>query len=188
MFTGIIEETGVVRDAPAGSGRLVVESSLAGLSAGESISVNGACLTLEGAPSGGRLSFRLSPETLSRTTLGRLLPGERVNLERALRLSDRLGGHLVTGHVDARGRVGAVREVPGGREMVIGFPASLARYLVEKGSVAVEGVSLTVASVSGTRLSVALVAFTLERTSLGEKRPGHEVNLEIDILARYLRG
>lgn len=196
MFTGIIETTGTVV-ARRGPG-LAVEPAVRfkGLKRGESVAVDGVCLTVE-AEKGGRLSFWLLPETVRASTLGKLRVGDRVNLERALRVGDRLGGHLLLGHVDGRGRVES-RE-PKGRSLTlqIRIPPRLAAFLVPKGPIAVDGVSLTLgASVPGTRripgtdskVEVHLVAHTLQATALGAKRVGQEVNLEADLVAKYLRG
>jgi len=185
MFTGIIEVCGKTKEISTGKGRLSIETGWPDVQAGESIAVNGACLTVRQSAKG-LLVFDLSRETLQRTTLGRLRTGAPVNLERALRLSDRLGGHLVTGHVDGKGRIVNLRKIGSGKEMSVYFPTELRKYLFLKGAVAVEGVSLTVAGLSGSRFSAALVPYTLEKTNLGEKRVGDEVNLEVDILARYL--
>jgi riboflavin synthase len=164
----------------------VVETGFADVQLGESIAVNGACLTVSRAESG-VVGFDVSPETLKKTTLGSVGRGEAVNLERALRLSDRLGGHLVTGHVDAAGRIVALKGSGSGKEMAVIFPAELRRYLAPKGSVAVDGVSLTIAALHGCRVTLALVPHTLKSTNLAQKRVGDRVNLEIDPIARYLR-
>jgi riboflavin synthase len=134
------------------------------------------------------LAFDLSSETLSRTSLGGLSPGAPVNLERPLTLLSRLGGHLVQGHVDGVGEVVEVREVPPGREVTIRVPDRLRRYVVEKGSIAVDGVSLTVTGVEDRAFGVALVPFTLAATTLGSVRAGDRVNLEVDVVARYVEG
>lgn len=193
MFTGIVEGTGqvvAVRAVSEGGSRLVVQagwlSGAGGARPGDSISVDGACLTVVALEGSNTLAFDLSPETLGRTTLGTRHPGEAVNLERALRLSDRLGGHLVLGHVDGIGEVQWVREVPGGREMAVRAPQALLPYLAEKGSVAVDGVSLTVAGLEPEGFRVALVPFTLEHTTLGRARAGRRVHIEVDVVARYV--
>ncbi|HNQ36032.1 MAG TPA: riboflavin synthase [bacterium] len=183
MFTGIIQDLGRVERIAAG--RLRLRTALAGLEAGESVAVNGVCLTVTGT--GAAAEFDLSPETRRRTALGRLRPGDRVNLERALRLSDRLGGHLVTGHVDGVARILTVRRTGTGRELSVAFPGRLRPYLAVKGSVALDGVSLTIAGLTGAKLTVALIPFTLEQTTLGGKRPGETLNIEVDALARYLK-
>jgi len=158
---------------------------LARLALGESIAVNGACLTVTGRR-GRRFTADVSPETLRRTTLGGLAPGTRVNLERALRLGDRLGGHIVQGHVDGVGRVEAID--PDGDWLAYRFRAAraVAPYLIEKGSIAVDGVSLTVAACRGSRFTVALVPHTLAQTNLAARRPGDLVNLEADVLLKQI--
>jgi riboflavin synthase len=185
MFTGIVEERGRVRTLDGG--RLVVACRTVGDDAamGDSVAVNGVCLTVVGAAPGS-LSFDMAPETLSRTTLSRLRPDDPVNLERPLTLASRLGGHLVQGHVDG---VGTVRSSSGngqGIRLRIALPERLRPYMVEKGSVAVDGVSLTVAAADEEGFEVALVPHTLEVTTLGARRPGDEVNLEADVLAKYV--
>jgi riboflavin synthase len=190
MFTGIVEELGTVRRAGsrlAVSARKVVDDS----EPGSSMSVNGVCLTVvERASEDGAalLSFDLSPETLDRSSLGRLEPGDGVNLERPVTLVTRLGGHLVQGHVDGVGEVRTIEETPPGRTMTINVPESLRRYVVEKGSIAVDGVSLTVAIVEEGRFRVALVPFTLEATTFGGAKVGDPVNLEVDVVAKYVEG
>jgi riboflavin synthase alpha subunit len=186
MFTGIVESLGKVRGVAQGRTGLVIETGFQDVRLGESIAVNGACLTVSRSGSG-VVGFDISPETLKKTTLGSLRKGEAVNLERALRLGDRLGGHLMTGHVDAAGRIAAIKAVASGKELAVLFPAELRRYLALKGSVAVEGVSLTIAAVHGCRVTLALVPHTLQNTNLAKKRVGDRVNLEVDPIARYLR-
>jgi riboflavin synthase len=188
MFTGLVETLGVVRGhGAAGAGvRLTVAATIAAdLQVGASVAVNGACLTVVGAERG-TCSFDVGPETLRRTNLGDLQDGDRVNLERALRLSDRLGGHLVQGHVDGVGRV--AERVPQGECETVWFECvpELASQMVSKGSVAVDGVSLTLVDVLTDRFSVALIPHTLAQTTLGFKGPGSAVNLETDLLAKYV--
>jgi riboflavin synthase len=185
MFTGIVEETGEIRSALPG--RLVVACRGAPASrVGDSIAVNGVCLTVVDAADG-TLAFDVSPETRSRTALGALEAGSRVNLERPVTLSARLGGHLVQGHVDGVGSVTAVEpDDEGGAVVVIRLPEDLARYLVEKGSLAVDGVSLTVAGVEGDAVRIALIPHTRTATTLGGLHPGDAVNVEIDVIARYV--
>ena len=189
MFTGIVETTGrVAQRARRGPGaRLTIAGArgLSRLALGESIAVNGACLTVS-ARRGRLFAVDVSPETLRRTTLGRLVPRARVNLERALRVGDRLGGHVVLGHVDGVGTLDAIRPDADWTEYRFSAPASLARYLVEKGSIAVDGVSLTVFACRGRRFTVALIPHTLARTTLGERRPGDPVNLEADVLMKHV--
>jgi len=190
MFTGLVCDTAVVeRIVPRQGGmRLTLRPSrlcVEDLSPGESVACSGACLTVVERGEG-LLRFDAVPETLSRTTLGNWRPGTRVNLERALTLADRLGGHLVQGHVDAVAEVvGRAAEGQGAR-LAIRLPPGLAPLVAEKGSIAVDGVSLTVAAVGGDRFEVALIPETLSRTTLGEVGPGVRVNLEADLVARYL--
>ena len=191
MFTGIVEGTGSVAAlaaaADASGARLEVDAPwLAGqLALGESVAVNGCCLTVaEPTPAG--FAADLVAETLRRTALGGLEAGARVNLERPLPLGGRLGGHLVQGHVDGVARVLARTPVGDGEEVRIELPPDLERYLVEKGSIAVDGVSLTVAATGPGWFGVALVPHTLEVTTLGGRRPGDPVQLEVDVVAKYV--
>jgi riboflavin synthase len=191
MFTGIVEGTGLVRElrrVPRGA-RLVVDAAAVlrdgGVRIGDSVAVNGVCLTVA-ALDGGAFAADLSPETLARTTLSRLAPGAAVNLERPLPAAGRLGGHIVQGHVDGVARVVALRDDGEARRIEIAPPQALRKYIVDKGSVAVDGVSLTVAGTSGPRFGVALIPHTCAATTLGELEPGREVNLEVDILAKYV--
>jgi riboflavin synthase len=189
MFTGLVEALGTVRLVQVdGSGTLlaIAEPALATESnIGDSIAVNGACLTVV-AKDHETFSFQAGPETLQRTNLGELLPGDRVNLERSLRLGDRLGGHLVQGHVDGLGRI-AERHKQGEWELIwFTCAPDLAVQMVSKGSVAVDGVSLTLVDVAADRFSIALIPHTLERTTLGFKAVGAAVNLETDLFAKYV--
>ena len=203
MFTGLIEACVPARRLlPRGSGvRLVVASPGPdwALARGASIAVSGACLSLvaradprtgEPVPDDdprGDLVFDLSAETLARTWFGAIEPGRRVNLERALRLDARLDGHLVSGHVDGRGAVVAVEDTgDGGRRLEIEVAAELARFLVDKGSLTVDGVSLTVVEPRGARCSFAIVPITLEKTSLGAARAGDPVHVEADLLGKWI--
>jgi riboflavin synthase len=191
MFTGIIEELGTVQslDSGAGSARLTVQAArvLEGVTHGASIAVNGVCLTVvEHRPD--RFTVDVMPETLSRSSLAALEPGAAVNLERAVRAGGRLDGHVVQGHVDGVGTVRAREPGPRWDVVTIELPRALARYVVEKGSIAVDGISLTVSAVDdqvGT-FSVSLIPTTLELTTLGAAAPGTPVNLEVDILAKYV--
>jgi riboflavin synthase len=187
MFTGLVEQTGALAErVPNGPGaRMTIRCTLQKLELGESIAVDGVCLTVDRiVPEG--FVVDASSETLARTTLGRLQRGQAVNLERALPLGGRMGGHIVTGHVDGVGRV-ASRESRGNAvEMSFSFPRELGRYIAEKGSICVSGVSLTVNRVAGDRFEVMLIPHTLAKTSLDALQPGAEVNLEVDILARYV--
>ncbi len=189
MFTGIVEtlaEVVEVREEPPGR-RLTVASPVVaeGVQLGDSIALNGCCLTVVQV-AGGRISFEAGPETLSRTNLGRLAAGGRVNAERSLRLGDRMGGHLVTGHVDGLGRL--VRRDDDGVWATLWFsaPAPLLHQMVSKGSIAVDGVSLTLVDVTDAQFSVALIPHTLAVTTLGGLKPGDPVNLETDLLAKYV--
>lgn len=189
MFTGLVEALGVVRDlVREGAGcrlTMAAPSFAAELNLGDSVAINGACLTVV-ARDAETCSFQLAPETLSRTNLGALQAGDRVNLERALCLSDRLGGHLVQGHVDGVGQVAERRTE--GEWVVVWFrcPPPLAAQMVPKGSVTVDGVSLTLVEVGPDRFSVALIPHTLEHTTLGFKGPGAPVNLETDLIGKYV--
>jgi riboflavin synthase len=189
VFTGIIETVGsVVEVVPReGAARIGVAASLpaGALVDGESVAVDGTCLSVT-RREGDRFWADSVQETLDRTTLGRLRPGDRVNLERSLRLGDRLSGHLVAGHVDATATVRAVRRAGDDHRLRVDLPASLARFVARKGSIALHGVSLTVAELGAGWLEVALVPLTLARTTLATLRPGDEVNVEVDLVARYL--
>jgi len=178
MFTGLVREVGTVRAFE--DGRLVLAASTAA-ELGDSIAVDGVCLTVVGAGDG-RLEFDVVPETLSRVKRF----GERVTVEPALRAGDPLGGHQVQGHVDGVGRVASVEPDAGGARLRIEAPAELLRYCVEKGSITVDGVSLTVAAVDERAFEVALIPHTLEVTTLSDLAPGSEVNLEVDVLAKYV--
>jgi riboflavin synthase len=182
VFTGLVREVG--RVVSFDGSRLSVESSLAA-AIGDSVSVNGCCLTVV---DGDRrtLAFDAVPETLARTALGRLDAGAAVNLEPALRAGEPLGGHYVQGHVDGVGRVRSLEPEGGGARMWVDPPAELLRYCVEKGSIAVDGVSLTIADLDEEGFAVALVPHTLAATTLDTLEPGSEVNLEADVLAKYV--
>ena len=199
MFTGIVEELGrVVRlETVEDSARLTVEAPTVtqDVSLGDSVSVNGCCLTVT-AVHGSTFTADLMAETLTRTTLGSQAPGDPVNLERALRATDRLGGHIVQGHVDATAEVLDHHRGEHWDLLRIGLPQEIARYVAVKGSVALDGVSLTVVDVvdasdvapvpgAGASLSVGLIPETLRRTTLGSRRPGERVNLEVDVMAKY---
>jgi riboflavin synthase len=185
MFTGIVEELG--RVAGLEGPRLTVESTTAveGSVTGESVAVNGVCLTVV-EQTDSSFAFDVTEETFERTALGRLRPGDPVNLERPLTLTDRLGGHMVQGHVDGVGTVTGVTPQEGGSVVEVELPDGLERYIVEKGSITVDGVSLTVTGVRGSRFTVALIPHTLAVTTLGTTRPGDAVNLEVDVLAKYV--
>jgi riboflavin synthase len=182
LFTGLIRDTG--RVAALEDGRLRVEAALAA-SEGDSVAVNGVCLTVTEAHAGG-FGADVMPETLRRTALGDLRPGAEVNLELPLRADARLDGHFVQGHVDGRGVVESAEQEGFARVLRVAAPPEVLRYVVEKGSIAVDGVSLTVASVDGAGFTVSLIPETLERTTLGSAAPGRPVNLEVDVLAKYV--
>jgi riboflavin synthase len=184
VFTGLVAGKGVVRALR--DGRLEVETPLAAeLEPGDSIAVDGVCLTAT-EQRNGSFAADVMPETLRRTSLDPLTEGDEVNLELPLRASDRLGGHLMQGHVDGTGSVEEVREDGVSRVVRIGAPADLLRYVVHKGSIAVDGVSLTVSAVDDQAFEVSLIPETLERTTLGAAAPGRTVNLEVDVLAKYV--
>lgn len=189
MFTGIIEDLGTVatiKRSPAGA-ILMIRTALplSRVTLGESIAINGACMTVTGKGRG-TFAMDISAESLRRTTLGELRPGDRVNLERCLTLDKLIGGHLVSGHVDGVGRLVSIKPEGDSRLYTFEVPAAQARYLVEKGSVAIDGISLTVFGIRGRRCSVALIPHTLKLTTLGFKRPGDAVNLESDMLVKYV--
>ncbi|MEA2301387.1 MAG: riboflavin synthase [Solirubrobacteraceae bacterium] len=185
MFTGLVADLGRVASvAPdADRSRLRIETALGGeLAAGDSISVSGVCLTALD-PQDGAFEADVVAETLRRSSLGRLGPGDRVNLELPLRAADRLGGHVVLGHVDGQG---TVTRAPDSGEITVELEPALLRYVVEKGSIALDGVSLTVAGIDERSITVALIPETRRRTTLGEARPGTRVNVEVDVLAKHL--
>jgi riboflavin synthase len=184
MFTGLVADKGVVRGLA--DGRLEVETTLAGeLQPGDSIAVNGVCLTATRRDNGS-FAAEVMPETLRRTSLAPLQIGDEVNLELPLRAGDRLGGHMVQGHVDGTGTVESVAGEGNSRVVRIEAAPDLLRYVVEKGSIAVDGVSLTVSGVDDQAFEVSLIPETLERTTLGAAAPGRTVNLEVDVLAKYV--
>jgi riboflavin synthase len=189
MFTGLVEGVGVLAGlTPLAEGlRLAVKTSfpVSELTLGESVSVAGACLTVV-ALDAPRASFEVSPETVARTTFPLKKVGDRVNLERALRLGDRLGGHLVTGHVDGVGVVREVRPGPAHTQMKFELPAALGRFVIEKGSIAVDGVSLTVNTCQGNTFTVNVIPHTARETTLASLKVGDRVNLETDIIGRYV--
>ncbi len=189
MFTGLVAELGEAVSLARVSGGAVLEvraeETARGAAVGDSVSVNGACLTVTSLR-GGVMSFDLSKETLDSTTLGALRPGDRVNLESSLRADSKLGGHFVTGHVDAVGRVRSKKRVGGTDVFEIEAPPGVMDFLVEKGSVAVDGVSLTVVDVLRDSFTLVIIPHTAEMTTLGFKGPGYRVNLEADILGKYV--
>ncbi len=189
MFTGLIEDVGkILKISRTGaSARLDVTTSFPvdEIKLGDSIAVNGVCLTVVDK-SAGRLTFDVSPETIERSSFSRLGPGKHVNLERALRVGDRLGGHIVSGHVDCTASIISRREISGNHIFEFKIPRPFARYIIEKGSVAIDGISLTVNSVSEEGFSVNIIPHTALETTLQYKKPGDEVNIETDIIGKYV--
>lgn len=190
MFSGLIEGMGTiaaVEERPNGR-RFWVDAPVlvSGEQVGDSIALDGCCLTIVAIDDGGRAAFEAVPETMTRTTLGSWRAGRRVNVERAMRLDQRVGGHLVQGHVDAVGTVAAVAREGDGKRLTIDLPPSITRFVAEKGSLTVDGVSLTVAGTDHVRCEIALIPHTLDVTTAGSYGPGDRVNLEVDLIARYL--
>ena len=187
MFTGIVAELGEVTGVEhhGDAAGLTIRGSTEGVALGESIAVNGVCLTVTEIL-GGTFTADVMGETLNRSGLGALTPGDPVNLERSVRLADRMGGHLVQGHVDATATI--ISRTPAGHwdQVRISLPGSIARYVVEKGSIAVDGVSLTVSALGDGWIEVGLIPETLKRTTLGTRKPGDVVNLEVDVIAKYV--
>jgi riboflavin synthase len=182
LFTGLVREIGTVRSMD--DGRLVLGTTVAA-EVGDSIAIDGVCLTVVETGEG-TLAFQAVPETLARTALGELEPGSGVNLEPALRAGDPLGGHIVQGHVDGVATVASRTPEGGGARMRFAASPGLLRYVVEKGSIAVQGTSLTIAAVDDDGFEVALIPHTLEATTLGTLEPGRRVNIEVDVLAKYV--
>jgi riboflavin synthase len=185
VFTGIVEEIGSIKDITPGQMTVKASKVIDGVNIGDSISVNGACLTVLKADDKG-FTVELMPETKRRTTFKNIRPGAQVNLERALSASGRLGGHFVQGHIDGTGKI--ISCIPESDAVIVRVTAipDIARYLLEKGFIAVEGVSLTVMNCDSTSFAVSLVSFSRNNTTLGIKKAGDEVNLEVDILAKYI--
>lgn len=197
MFSGIVAKAAAVRAADWSGGSLVatIETGFDDLALGESIAVNGVCLTVTSFDAAGTASFFLSPETLSRSNLGHIRPGGVVNLERSVALESRLCGHLVQGHVDGRARLVSVVPDSDARRIELDIPADLARYCVEKGSIALDGISLTINAVGEagadgdertTRIAVTIIPHTWDNTNLRDRRIGDEINVEVDVLAKYV--
>jgi riboflavin synthase len=187
MFTGIIKKTGLFKGYRSGKQVMAVEEpSIAHrLEVGESLAVNGVCLSLV-QKEGDTLYFNLSEETIKRTTLGLLRPRQRLNIEFPLSLTTPLSGHLVTGHIDAMGTIVRVKAAGKGKRFTISFPVELHPYFVSKGSVAIDGVSLTIADLSPSSLDVEIIPITLQESNLGTRRSGDAVNIECDILGKYM--
>lgn len=184
MFTGIVEEIGRVAETTGQSLTIAAREVPKGLTLGQSVAVNGVCLTVTAfAPAS--FTIDVMPETLRRTDLGSLKPGDRVNLERPLKFGGEMGGHLVQGHVDAAGTLVAITQEGDAWLLRFQAPPEVMRYIVEKGFTAVDGVSLTVAGLNADSFTVSVVGYTFTHTTLGERRPGDAVNLEVDIMAKY---
>jgi riboflavin synthase len=187
MFTGLVQAIGTL--TRLGKGRVSLQAALPKPELGESISINGVCLTVTRSQKAGKnwnLDFDLSPETLKKTNFSSLKIGSRVNIERCVTPNTLLGGHIVQGHVDGVGRVHSIGKQGANREMTIKGPLNLLRYVVEKGSVTVNGVSLTAINVKADNFSIALIPHTLRHTNLGNLKVGDSVNLEADVLAKYV--
>lgn len=189
MFSGIIEKLGTVKDIDTGDSpklAIIADGWLDDIGVGDSIAVNGVCLTVTSLSSG-EFKADVMPETLRKTDLGELIPGDTVNLEKALRVGDRLGGHFVSGHVDRPGVI--LSETDEKNAVVLSFRTDpeIMEFIAPKGSVAIDGISLTVVDVSADGFSVSLIPHTMSVTTLGRKKPGSTVNIEVDMLARYIR-
>ena len=185
MFTGIVEEIGTINSLVNSVLTIQAEQVLADIKLGDSISVNGTCLTVVNFTES-KFSVDLAPETLRRTAFGNLNPGDSVNLERALAANDRFGGHMVQGHVDATGRVISIRDEGDSSIFRISNPKRLKRYLVEKGFIAVDGISLTIVKVFTSSFTLSVIPYTRMNTNLRDQLIGGKVNLEVDILAKYV--
>jgi len=185
MFTGIIEEIGAVSRRSGPQVTILAQRILEGVQEGDSIAVDGACLTVTHFDAES-FTVQISPETFARTTLGRLKPGEAVNLERAMQLGTRLGGHFVLGHVDGQGKVDRVTDQGEFQLWSFRAPEEVAKYLVPKGSVTIDGISLTVVEPSGDAFAVAVIPATLAKTTLARKRPGDAVNMEADMIGKHI--
>lgn len=185
MFTGIVEEVGKVKSASGTALNTSARKVLEKTKLGDSIAVNGVCLTVTKL-NADSFSVDLMPETMRRTNLGALRPGDKVNLERAMSLGDRIGGHLVQGHIDATGKIMSLTPEADAVIVRISAPSNLMPYIVEKGFIAVDGISLTVIGRDSSSFKVSLVVFTQQNTGLGSKKAGELVNLEVDILAKYV--
>ena len=185
MFTGIVEEIGIVKEADSHHLLIGARKVMEGLEISDSISVNGVCLTVTSV-NGNAFNVDVMPETLRHTDLAGLHYGDQVNLERSLLIGGRLGGHLVLGHVDDTGEIVTVTSEEAARVMKISAPAKLMPFIATKGFIAVDGVSLTITGLDDSSFTVSMIAYTLENTTLASRRPGDEVNLEVDVIARYV--
>ena len=190
MFTGLVETTGVIlaRKMNGDAGKIIIDpkKQFADLEAGESIAVNGACLTLEAGMSGGPLTFHVMRETFERTNLGSMPYGSVVNMARALAANGRLGGHIVAGHVDATARILSLQRHNSDMELEIELPQELREYFVEKGSITVDGISLTLETVSSSGFRIGIIPTTWRETALHTRKPGDSVNLETDLIGKYV--
>lgn len=185
MFTGLIRDIGVVKSVKNGAMELLSHLSC---EPGDSVAVNGACLTVLPSSKGGKLAFDLSDETLRLTNLGDLDNGSEVNLEPALKMGEALGGHLMTGHIDAKGEVLAITELPGRFVRIrVSLPAALKGLVTQKGSIAIDGVSVTVTAAGSDHFETVLIPHTLKKTNLSRRKKGDPINLEADPIARYVR-
>ena len=191
MFTGIVKELGKIRRISGLGGvykiSVEAEDTARGLNIGDSVSINGACLTLTGKDKN-ILDFDVMGETFNRTNISKLKIGESVNLEGALRAGDPLGGHFVTGHIDCMGKIRQVRRTGDNYSLEVSFPVEYKKFVVEKGSISLDGISLTVGSVRDGNAVVHIIPHTLKVTTLGSRRPGDEVNIEFDIIGKYILG
>ncbi len=189
MFTGIVRELGHLEriEKVDGGARLSIDAPLSavGLQIGDSVALNGCCLTVTDIK-GSRLTFTAVPETLQQTSLGQLVTGSRINLEPALRVGDALGGHIVQGHVDGLGEIAALEPEGEGKRMTVAASDDVLRYCVYKGSVAIDGISLTIAALRPDGIEIALIPHTLDVTTLGDRNPGDKVNIEVDVLAKHV--
>lgn len=190
MFTGIVEDIGTIKGIKPRTKEVIFTIKTKNIDVkemklGDSVSVNGTCLTVISIEDGA-FTIGASHETLRRTNLSKLKIGSKVNLERSLKLGDRLGGHIVNGHIDGVGKVGSVRKRGKSIEVWFSLPKGLSKYIVEKGSIAIDGVSLTVNAVDGDRFSVNIIPYTQEATILGKTKPGDSVNIECDIIGKYV--
>jgi len=190
MFTGIIEELGKVKSIPAGTSpkRIEIQAKkvLEDLKVGDSISINGACQTVINVKPAS-FSVETVEETLKRTNLGELKPDQKVNLERSLRFSDRLSGHILTGHVDCKGRIESITQTGGSWIFEFSLPQTYLTYIVEKGSIGVEGISLTVTDLSKNSFRVSVIPHTFTQTNLGKKKKGDMVNIEVDLIGKFVK-
>ena len=186
MFTGIIEEIGTIREVRSGKLKISASTVLEGTKVGDSIAVNGVCLTATSID-GNSFTADVMPETLRRSNLGELHSGSKVNLERAAAVGSRLGGHIVSGHIDGTGKIISIKREQNAVWVTISAKSEILELIVEKGSIAIDGISLTITEVTDTTFSVSLIPLTVQFTTLGFKKPGDKVNLETDILGKYVQ-